>query len=67
MLLPLSSDGRWNRLLPIPLHQTVLDQFQLAPTAEPEEQPIAMLEAFGTETIGFPPLPDLGLDTIEEF
>ena len=27
MLLPLSPDGRWNRLLPIQLQQTVLDQF----------------------------------------
>ena len=27
MLLPLSPDGRWNRLLPIPLQETVLDQF----------------------------------------
>ena len=35
--------------------------------AELEEQPIAMLEAPATETIGSPPLPDLGLDTIEEF
>ena len=35
--------------------------------AEFQEQPIAMLEAPGAETIGSPPLPDLGLDTIEEF
>ena len=27
MLLPLSPDGRWNRLLPIPLQQIVLDKF----------------------------------------
>ena len=27
MLLPLSPDGRWIRLLPIPLQQTVLDHF----------------------------------------
>ena len=33
ILLPLSSDGRWNRLLPIPLNHTVLDKFRLAPTA----------------------------------
>ena len=87
MLLPLSPDGRWNRLLPIPLQQTVLDQFhaftawrdeagmqeqfeltsEVLEAAELEEQPIAVLEAPGTETIGSPPLPDLGLDTIEEF
>ena len=35
--------------------------------AELEDQPIARLEAPGTEAIGSPPLPDLGLDTIEEF
>ena len=35
--------------------------------AELEEQQIAMFEAPETETIGSPPLPDLGLDTIEEF
>ena len=35
--------------------------------AELEEQPIAMLEAPGTETIGSSPLPDFGFDAIEEF